>query len=132
MFEITSVYLSCTEYFKGSNKAACFVSLPMRDIFGVISWLPEFLLSLQVRILLIINECVFLPAADPCTPNRCQNGGVCHQPGRCECPEGYDGRFCEQGNQHFLVGIDYPQFDHYKYSFVRNIRTLKTTFAWTF
>ncbi|CAB3994571.1 neurogenic locus notch homolog 1-like, partial [Paramuricea clavata] len=38
-------------------------------------------------------------AADPCTPNRCKNGGVCHQPGRCECPEGYDGKFCEDDNK---------------------------------
>lgn len=30
-------------------------------------------------------------------PNRCKNGGVCHQPGRCECPEGYSGRFCDEG-----------------------------------
>jgi hypothetical protein len=39
---------------------------------------------------------------DPCEAIECQNGGSCNE-GVCECPEGYEGAFCQNLNsqQHF-------------------------------
>uniref|UniRef100_A0A3Q3FIH2 Coagulation factor VIIi n=1 Tax=Kryptolebias marmoratus TaxID=37003 RepID=A0A3Q3FIH2_KRYMA len=41
---------------------------------------------------------------DPCLENPCQNNGTCHYFGtsyECQCPEGFEGRYCQTGNRLF-------------------------------
>ena len=46
--------------------------------------------TLFLIMLLVFDSCT----KDPCKENFCKNGGICFD-GKCECPKGYTGKYCE-------------------------------------
>ena len=60
----------------------------------------------------LLTNIILLTGRDPCLVNPCRNNGTCIYVANsyeCQCPEGYEGRYCQTGNMMLLINEKHQQ-----------------------
>lgn len=63
-----------------------------------------------LSLLVILSAVLFTTQScetDPCAEVVCQNNGTCNEEGKCDCPDGVSGEFCQTVDLCYNVTCDY-------------------------